>query len=76
MKDVVAKRFRSRFNVDDALRLLLDAVRNDTVWTQTKDLVADKGGSVPFDVLSRYVLIVSMRSVLGASTMPRCPAAS
>jgi hypothetical protein len=29
----------------------LDAARNDTVWRKTKELVKEKGGSIPFEVL-------------------------
>lgn len=34
----------------------LDAVRNDTVWTKTKDLVKEKGGSVPFEVIKALAI--------------------
>jgi len=34
----------------------LDAIRNDTVWAKTKKLVADKGSSIPFEVLKEVVM--------------------
>lgn len=37
----------------------LDAVRNDTVWKKTRELVKDKGGSVPFEVLQALVIKVA-----------------
>lgn len=36
----------------------LDAARNDTVWTRTKALVAEKGGSVPFELLKEALVHV------------------
>jgi hypothetical protein len=37
----------------------LDAARNDTVWNKTKDVVRDKGGSVPFEVLKELVVKIA-----------------
>ena len=34
----------------------LDAVRNDTVWNNTKKAVADKGGSIPFELLKELAI--------------------
>src|SRR2546428_14058395 len=34
----------------------LDAARNDTVWTKTKDLVREKGGSLPFEIIKSLVI--------------------
>jgi DNA-binding transcriptional ArsR family regulator len=34
----------------------LDAARNETVWKKTTDLVKDKGGSVPFEVLKDLLI--------------------
>jgi hypothetical protein len=37
----------------------LDAVRNETVWQKTKQLVAEKGGSVPFEVLKALAVKIA-----------------
>ena len=37
----------------------LDAARNETVWRKTTDLVKDKGGSVPFEVLKDLLIKVA-----------------
>ncbi|MCI0378775.1 MAG: DUF2513 domain-containing protein [Gemmataceae bacterium] len=42
----------------------LDAARNDTVWNKAKELVKDKGGAVPFEVL-KGLLIKVASSVFG-----------
>lgn len=34
----------------------LDAARNDTVWSRTKEMVREKGGSIPFEVLKQLLL--------------------
>src|SRR5215208_2731090 len=34
----------------------LDAVRNDTVWVKTKNVVKEKGGSVPFEVIKELAV--------------------
>src|ERR1051326_880734 len=34
----------------------LDSVRNDTVWHRTKEIIAEKGGAIPFAVLQQIVL--------------------
>ena len=34
----------------------LDAIRNETVWKQTKEVVRDKGGSLPFEVLKSLAI--------------------
>jgi len=52
----------------------LDAVRNDTVWAKTKEVVKEKGGSVPFAVLQALVIKIAGAAFgLGeqrAATMP------
>lgn len=40
----------------------LDAARNDTVWNKVKEIVKQKGGSIPFDVL-QTLLVQTLRSV-------------
>jgi hypothetical protein len=35
----------------------LDAVRNDTVWHKTTELIREKGGSVPFEVVNLIVVL-------------------
>jgi hypothetical protein len=37
----------------------LDAARNDTVWNRTKEMVKEKGGSIPFEVLKGLLLKVA-----------------
>jgi hypothetical protein len=39
----------------------LDAARNATVWSKVKQVVAEKGGGIPFDVF-KELLIQSSRS--------------
>ena len=34
----------------------LDAIRNDTVWRKTKEVVAEKGGGLPFDIIKELAL--------------------
>jgi len=36
----------------------LDAARNDTVWSKAKQMVKEKGGSVPFEVLQSILMKV------------------
>jgi Hypothetical protein (DUF2513) len=36
----------------------LDAVRNETVWSKTKAVIKDKGGSVPFEVIKAIAIKV------------------
>jgi hypothetical protein len=44
----------------------LDAIRNDTVWNKTKRVIADKGGSIPFDVLKDLALKFTRTHFLGS----------
>ena len=37
----------------------LDAIRNDTVWSKTKEIIKDKGGAIPFAVLQQLVIKVA-----------------
>lgn len=37
----------------------LDAIRNDTIWSQTKSVVAEKGGSIPFELLKELAITVA-----------------
>ncbi len=37
----------------------LDAIRNDTVWNKTKEIVKEKGGDIPFAVLQQLVIKVA-----------------
>ncbi len=41
----------------------LDAARNDTVWNKTKEIVKDKGGSVPFEVVKDIVIEIAKKMV-------------
>src|SRR4051812_28617180 len=34
----------------------LDAARNETVWKKTTEIVKDKGGSIPFEVLKDLLI--------------------
>lgn len=43
----------------------LDAIRNDTVWNKVKKTVAEKGGSIPFDVLKAVAVAYSKQLFLG-----------
>jgi hypothetical protein len=42
----------------------LDAAKNDTIWNKAKDLVKEKGGSIPFEVL-KGMLIKMTASLFG-----------
>jgi DNA-binding transcriptional ArsR family regulator len=42
----------------------LDAARNETVWKKTTEIVKDKGGSIPFEVL-KDLLIKGVATVFG-----------
>lgn len=42
----------------------LDAAKNDTVWNNAKEIVKDKGGSIPFEVL-KALLIKLASSLVG-----------
>lgn len=42
----------------------LDAARNDTVWNKAKDMVKEKGGAIPFEVL-KALLVKLAASVFG-----------
>jgi DNA-binding transcriptional ArsR family regulator len=44
----------------------LDAARNETVWKKTTEIVKDKGGSVPFEVL-KDLLIKGVATLLGGA---------
>jgi len=37
----------------------LDAIRNDTVWSKTKEIVKEKGGAIPFAILQQLVIKVA-----------------
>lgn len=37
----------------------LDAIRNDTIWARTKRVIADKGGSMPFELVRELVMVVA-----------------
>ena len=39
----------------------LDASRNDTVWSKTKQFVADKGGNIPFQLLTEVLKKISIK---------------
>lgn len=41
----------------------LDAARNETVWNSAKNLVKEKGGSIPFDVLKDLLLKLTAASI-------------
>ena len=38
----------------------LDAIKNDTVWTQVKTTVKEKGGVVPFEILKALAIQFGM----------------
>jgi hypothetical protein len=42
----------------------LDAVRNETVWAKTKEIVKSKGGSVGFEVLKELAMQIFKSSML------------
>ncbi len=42
----------------------LDAARNDTVWNRTKDIIKEKGGSIPFTLVQEIVVMVA-KTVFG-----------
>lgn len=42
----------------------LDAIRNDTVWNNTKEVVKEKGGSIPFEIL-KELAIQTARGMFG-----------
>ena len=44
-----------------------DAVRNDTVWRKTKQLIAEKGGAIPFEILKGLVMKIATSSFESAS---------
>jgi hypothetical protein len=37
----------------------LDAAKNDTAWNKTKEIVQDKGGSIPFEVFKALLIKVA-----------------
>lgn len=37
----------------------LDAARNDHVWSKTKEVIKEKGGSIPFEVLKGLLLKIA-----------------
>jgi hypothetical protein len=37
----------------------LDAARNETIWKKTTEIVKDKGGSIPFEVLKDLLIKVA-----------------
>ena len=67
--EAVSLSTRSRFDVRPK-RLtwygheFLDAAKNDTVWKKAKEIISEKGGSIPFDVL-KALLIKLASSVFG-----------
>lgn len=42
----------------------LDAIRNESVWRTTKDIAADKGGALPFEVI-KAIAVKALTSMLG-----------
>jgi hypothetical protein len=42
----------------------LDAVRNETVWSKTRELVTTNSGTVPFDVL-KVIAVKVLSSMFG-----------
>lgn len=47
-------------NVTWAGHEFLDTARNETVWTRTKELVKEKGGSASFEVVKALATQVSL----------------
>ncbi|MFU2029133.1 MULTISPECIES: DUF2513 domain-containing protein [Bacillus] len=43
----------------------LDAIRNDTVWNKVKKTVAEKGGSIPFEVMKALAIKTETAVFLG-----------
>ena len=39
----------------------LDAIRNESVWKQTKSVIADKGGSMAFEVVKQVAIEISKK---------------
>ncbi|MED2935205.1 DUF2513 domain-containing protein [Bacillus wiedmannii] len=44
----------------------LDAIRNDTVWNKVKKTVAEKGGSIPFEVMKALAIKTATAVFLGS----------
>jgi hypothetical protein len=44
---------------------LLEAIRNETVWSKTKKAVADKGGSIPFEIVKELAITIARDYFLG-----------
>ena len=34
----------------------LDAIRNDTIWNKTKNVVAERGGAIPFELIKELAI--------------------
>lgn len=45
----------------------LDAIRNDKVWTKVKNVVAEKGGSIPFEILKSMAIDFAKKFFMGDS---------
>jgi hypothetical protein len=43
----------------------LDAARNESVWDRTKAIIAERGGSMAFDVVKALLMEVAKHAVLG-----------
>ena len=41
----------------------LDAIRNETIWNQTKEVVKEKGGSLPFEIIKTLAVEVAKKMV-------------
>ena len=37
----------------------LDAIKNDTVWKKVKEIVKEKGGSIPFEILKALAVKIA-----------------
>ena len=44
----------------------LDAVRNDTNWNKTKNLISSKGGNMTFEVIKSVAIELARKAILGA----------
>jgi len=45
----------------------LDAIRNDKVWTKVKNVAAEKGGTIPFEVLKSLAIDLTKKFFMGDS---------
>ena len=44
----------------------LDSIKNEKIWKKAKEIIKEKGGSVPFEVLKSLILKVSKEIILNS----------